>query len=79
MEAAVKCPDMSRGARLSAHSSVSTSLALCELLVSGYDSEEAEAQVDITAAGLAVIEAESGVRLDEDLIDSPHSALLIPR
>ncbi|WP_185949792.1 hypothetical protein [Microbispora sp. KK1-11] len=47
--------------------------------MSGYDSEEAEAQVDITAAGLAVIEAESGVRLDEDLIDSPHSALLIPR
>jgi len=29
VEAAVKCPDMSRGARLTAHSAVSTSLALC--------------------------------------------------
>ncbi|MEV4473225.1 hypothetical protein [Nonomuraea sp. NPDC049504] len=29
MEAAVKCPDMSRAARLTAHSAVSTSLALC--------------------------------------------------
>ncbi|MGW7018388.1 protein kinase family protein [Streptomyces decoyicus] len=29
VEAAVKCPDTSRGARLTAHSAVSTSLALC--------------------------------------------------
>lgn len=29
MEAAAKCPDMSRGARLTAHSAVSTSLAMC--------------------------------------------------
>ncbi|GGO05968.1 hypothetical protein GCM10010116_11730 [Microbispora rosea subsp. aerata] len=49
-----------------------------ELLASGYDSEEEEARVDMTAAALAVIEAESGVRLDKELMDSPHSALLIP-
>ncbi|MFF3666287.1 hypothetical protein [Microtetraspora malaysiensis] len=48
-----------------------------EFLVSGYDSEEAEAQVDITAACLAVIEMESGVRLDEELMESPHSEVSI--
>ncbi|WP_433226045.1 hypothetical protein [Microtetraspora malaysiensis] len=48
-----------------------------ELLVSGYDSEEAEARVDITAAYLAVIEMESGVRLDEELMESPHSEVSI--
>ncbi|GIH94548.1 hypothetical protein ACFFMN_19125 [Planobispora siamensis] len=35
--------------------------AYTELLRTGYDSEEAEAEVDITAACLAVIELESGV------------------
>jgi hypothetical protein len=50
-----------------------------ELLVAGYDSEESEAEVDITAACLAVIEAESGVRLDEELINRPHSVLPITR
>lgn len=48
-----------------------------ELLLSGYDSEEAEAQVDITAACLAVIEAESGVRFDERLLSSPPDAVLL--
>lgn len=49
-----------------------------ELLISAYDSEEAEAQVDVTAACLAVIETESGVRFDEGLLDSPpHSVLPI--
>ncbi|WP_432932779.1 hypothetical protein ACQPZZ_15880 [Microbispora sp. CA-135349] len=47
-----------------------------ELLVSGYDNEE-EAQVDITAACLALIEAESGVRLNEELMDSHKSVLAI--
>ncbi|MFF0868586.1 hypothetical protein ACFYUV_43000 [Nonomuraea sp. NPDC003560] len=49
-----------------------------DLLASGYDSEDAEARVDIIAACLAVVELESGVRLDEALMDSPHSALPIP-
>ncbi|MEV3978176.1 hypothetical protein [Nonomuraea sp. NPDC049758] len=49
-----------------------------DLLVSGYDSEDAEARVDIIAACLAVVELESGVRLDEALMDSPHWALPIP-
>ncbi|WP_406316527.1 hypothetical protein OHA77_05250 [Streptosporangium sp. NBC_01639] len=48
-----------------------------ELLVSGYDSEEAEAQVDIIAACLTVIEMESGVCLGEDLMDGPHSVVSI--
>ncbi|MCC5574395.1 hypothetical protein IMZ11_01915 [Microtetraspora sp. AC03309] len=48
-----------------------------EFLVSGYDSEEAEAQVDITAACLAVIDMESGVCLDEELMDGPHSVVSI--
>lgn len=48
-----------------------------ELLAAGYDSEVAEAEVDITAACLAVIELESGVRLDNGLMDAPHSALPI--
>ncbi|WP_055483199.1 hypothetical protein [Sphaerimonospora mesophila] len=49
-----------------------------ELLLSAYDTEEAEAQVDVNAACLAVIEAESGVRFDEGLLDSPpHSVLPI--
>ncbi|MEV8637255.1 hypothetical protein AB0395_36995 [Streptosporangium sp. NPDC051023] len=51
--------------------------AYTELLVSAYDSEEAEAEVDILAACLAVIEVESGVRLGEKLIGSPHSVLPI--
>ncbi|MGV9330338.1 hypothetical protein [Streptosporangium sandarakinum] len=48
-----------------------------DLLVAGYDSEEAEAEVDIISACLAVIEVESGIRLDEELLDSPRSALPI--
>lgn len=48
-----------------------------KLLVSGYDSEEAEAQVDIVAACLAVIEVESGVRLDQELMDGPHLVVSI--
>lgn len=48
-----------------------------ELLVSGYDSEEAESQTDIIAACLAVIERESGVCLNEDLMDRPHSVVSI--
>ncbi|MEV4181431.1 hypothetical protein AB0J28_08295 [Streptosporangium canum] len=46
-----------------------------DLLVSAYDSEEAEAEVDVNAACLAVIEVESGVRLDEKLMNGPHSVL----
>ncbi|MEU1720388.1 hypothetical protein [Nonomuraea sp. NPDC005692] len=49
-----------------------------DLLASGYDSEDAEARVDITAACLAVVELESGVRLDDALMDSPCSALPMP-
>ncbi|MBG0814316.1 hypothetical protein [Planomonospora sp. ID82291] len=49
--------------------------AYTELFLKGYDSEEAEAEVDITAVCLAVIEAESGVRLDHELVDRPHSLL----
>ncbi|MFD1541390.1 hypothetical protein [Nonomuraea guangzhouensis] len=49
-----------------------------KVLAGGYDSEGAEASVDITAACLAVVELESGVRLDEDLMHKPHSALPIP-
>lgn len=48
-----------------------------DLLVAGYDSEEAEAEVDITAACLAVIEAESGIRLDDELLAAPYSVLPI--
>ncbi|MFF0249894.1 hypothetical protein [Streptosporangium sandarakinum] len=50
-----------------------------DLLVAGYDSEEAEAQaeVDVISACLAVIEVESGIRLDEELLDSPRSVLPI--
>ncbi|MEU7885396.1 hypothetical protein AB0B54_07830 [Microbispora bryophytorum] len=48
-----------------------------KLLVSGYDSEEEEAQVDIVTACLAVIEVESGVRLDQDLMDGPHLVVSI--
>ncbi|MGV9600751.1 hypothetical protein ACWDR1_29230 [Streptosporangium sandarakinum] len=48
-----------------------------DLLGAGYDSEEAEAEVDIIAACLAVIEVESGIRLDEELLDSPRSVLPI--
>ncbi len=43
-----------------------------------YDSEEAEATVDIIAACLTVVELESGVRLDEELMDGPHLVLPIP-
>ncbi|MBN6055043.1 hypothetical protein JYK22_24110, partial [Nonomuraea sp. RK-328] len=46
-----------------------------DFFASGYDSEEAEAAVDMLVACLTVIELESGVRLDRDLIDSPCSAL----
>lgn len=49
-----------------------------KILADGYDSEGAEASVDITAACLAVVELESGVRLDENLMHSAHSALPIP-
>ncbi|GAT69088.1 hypothetical protein PS9374_04755 [Planomonospora sphaerica] len=49
--------------------------AYTEFLLTAYGSEEAEAQVDITVACLAVIEAESSVRLDEALIDRPYSLL----
>ncbi|MEU8252221.1 hypothetical protein [Nonomuraea sp. NPDC048916] len=49
-----------------------------DLLAKGYDTEDAEAEVDITAACLAVVELESGVRLDQALMDSPCSALPIP-
>lgn len=47
------------------------------LLATGYDSDETEAAIDITAACLAVVEAESSVRLDEDLIDRPHLILTV--
>ncbi|GAA5065882.1 hypothetical protein HNP84_001251 [Thermocatellispora tengchongensis] len=43
-----------------------------DLLACGYDSEEAEATVEITAACLAVIELESGVRVDFELLDGPY-------
>ncbi|MEU5867263.1 hypothetical protein ABZ815_39240 [Nonomuraea sp. NPDC047529] len=49
-----------------------------DFLASGYDSEDAEARVDILAACLAVVELESGVRLDRALMDSPCSALPMP-
>jgi hypothetical protein len=50
-----------------------------ELLTAAYHSEEAEAEVDITSACLAIIEMESGVRLDEELLSGPHSLLPILR
>ncbi|MED7931713.1 hypothetical protein SMD20_46360 [Nonomuraea sp. LP-02] len=43
-----------------------------------YDSEEADASVDIVAACLAVVEAESGVRLDWELMNSPAPVLSLP-
>ncbi|GAA3467826.1 hypothetical protein [Nonomuraea roseola] len=46
-----------------------------ELLGAGYDTEDGEAAVDMTSACLAVIELESGVRLDDALIRSSHSGL----
>lgn len=49
-----------------------------DLFASAYDAEEAEAEVDITAACLAVVEAESGVRLDEELMDMPYWTLPLP-
>ncbi|WP_433540904.1 hypothetical protein ACQP10_03935 [Streptosporangium sandarakinum] len=53
--------------------------AYTELLLTGYDREaEAEAGVDITAACLAVIEMESGVCLDDALMDRPHALLPDP-
>ncbi|MGP3913808.1 hypothetical protein [Nonomuraea sp. 10N515B] len=48
-----------------------------ELLAAGYDSEVAEAEIDITAACLTVVELESGVRLDNELMDTPHATLPI--
>ncbi|MFI6791754.1 hypothetical protein ACIBG4_30940 [Nonomuraea sp. NPDC050383] len=47
-------------------------------LASGYDSEEAEAEVDMTAACLTVVELESGVRLDRELMDGPRTVLPLP-
>ncbi|MET7336290.1 hypothetical protein [Nonomuraea sp. NPDC005650] len=46
-----------------------------ELLAAGYDSDVAEAEIDITAACLTVVELESGVRLSDELMDAPHSTL----
>ncbi|GAA3155740.1 hypothetical protein [Nonomuraea salmonea] len=43
-----------------------------------YDTEEADASVDIDAACLAVVEAESGVRLDGELMNSPAPILSLP-
>ncbi|MEV4074448.1 hypothetical protein ACGFJC_08475 [Nonomuraea fuscirosea] len=43
-----------------------------------YDSEEADASVDIVAACLAVVEAESGVRRDGELMNSPTPILSLP-
>ncbi|MEU7738939.1 hypothetical protein [Nonomuraea sp. NPDC049158] len=48
-----------------------------KLLAAGYDSEVVEAEIDITAACLAVVELESGVRLDDELMDTPHPTLPI--
>jgi len=53
-------------------------IPFAKILAGGYDSEGAKASVDIAAACLAVVELESGVRLDEDLMASAHSALPIP-
>ncbi|MEV0198484.1 hypothetical protein [Nonomuraea sp. NPDC050691] len=47
-------------------------------LATGYDSEEAEAAVDMLVACLTVVELESGVRLDRDVMDRPCSALPLP-
>ncbi|MEV5413471.1 hypothetical protein AB0K60_32145 [Thermopolyspora sp. NPDC052614] len=49
-----------------------------DLLTSAYDSEEGEATVDIVAACLTVVELESGIRLDEELMHGPHSVLPMP-
>ncbi|WP_049559671.1 hypothetical protein [Nonomuraea sp. SBT364] len=46
-----------------------------ELLTAGFDSEVAEAEVDITAACLAIVELESGIRLDDELMNGPCSRL----
>lgn len=42
-----------------------------DLFTRCYDTEEADASVDIDAACLAVVEAESGVRLDRKLTNGP--------
>ena len=53
-------------------------IPFAKILADGYESEDAEASVDITATCLALVELESGVRLDQDLMCSAHSALPIP-
>ncbi|MFC4013894.1 hypothetical protein ACFOY2_42170 [Nonomuraea purpurea] len=52
--------------------------AYVDLFTRCYESEEADASVDIVAACLAVVELESGVRLDEELLGRPSPALPLP-
>ncbi|MEU8355396.1 hypothetical protein AB0C27_05215 [Nonomuraea sp. NPDC048882] len=49
-----------------------------DLFTRCYDNEKADASVDIVAACLAVVEAESGIRLDQELMRSPAPALSLP-
>ncbi|MFI6500070.1 hypothetical protein [Nonomuraea typhae] len=53
-------------------------IGYADFFTSGYDGEEAEAEVDMTAACLAVVELESGVRLDRELMDGPCTVLPVP-
>ncbi|MFB9964332.1 hypothetical protein [Sinosporangium siamense] len=52
--------------------------AYADLFASAYDDDEAEAEVDVNAACLAVIETESGIRLDDRLLNSRCSVLPLP-
>ncbi|GAA1647634.1 hypothetical protein GCM10009733_050950 [Nonomuraea maheshkhaliensis] len=52
--------------------------AYIDLFTRCYNSEEADASVDIVAACLAAVEAESGIRLDPELMRSPAPALSLP-
>ncbi|MGP3935096.1 hypothetical protein [Nonomuraea sp. KM88] len=53
-------------------------IGYADFFASGYDSEEAEAAVDMLVACLTVVELESGVRLDHGLLDAPSAALSLP-